>query len=124
MRRALVALALVFAIAGPTAGLATAEGPSILVTIEGPIDQPLYFTGQGFQPGAGLRQALVHPDGTLYTVVKDGVEQVWVVSPEGNFIVILVPTIDFPNLGPGDWYTRFCTEDGAGCWEATFTITM
>ncbi len=124
MRRALLALALALAVAGPTAGLVTAEGEMILVTAGGTLDEAVTFAGSGFVPAAGLSQSLVHPDGTVYKLQKDGVEQVWVVADDGTFTVYLVPNIDFPNLAAGTWYTRFCTEDGASCWEAFLDITM
>lgn len=124
MRRALLALALALAVTGPTAGLATAEGETILVTAGGTLDEAVTFAGSGFIPGAGLLQFLVHPDLTVYTVQKDGVDQVWVVGDDGTFTVYLVPNTDFPNLAAGTWYTRFCTEDGASCWEAFLDITM
>ena len=123
MHRALIALALTFALLVALGGRADAQAPSISVTPgSGNRFQTFIVSGSGFAAGTDLWLWFTSPDGEeiVYTT-GDGPASV-TTGRDGRFRITVMPAVDFAGARAGRWSVNVCHAETWDCWTRTFTV--
>ena len=123
MHRALIALALTFALLVALGGRADAQAPSISVTPgSGNQFQTFIVSGSGFGAWTELWIWFTSPDGEEIAYYPSDSGASVTTDRDGRFRITVMPAVDFAGARAGRWSVNVCHAETWECWTRPFTV--